>query len=162
MTTIAIDKFGTIAADGQRCLGDELHDLRHRKIICRPAEGSRPARVFALAGAGSLELLLIEWYEAGHDPKVLPQIPSDTGWTLVIIEPTGTYYVPSNLPFKTRVTLPYAFGSGANYALGILKDGQSAHRSVEVACEIDLYSGGEIQVVNIAEALGIPRLEAAE
>jgi hypothetical protein len=163
MTTIAIDKFGTIAADGLSCIGDIRHRTNFKKIVVREAIGDRPARIFTMAGTPAMRQALIEWYEGGADPKNVPPGGEQPSWTLIVIEAHRQVYIASQLPYPTEFLLPQAFGTGGQHIYGLLVADATARHAVEIACKIDIYSGGEIQVVNISEALGIQAVrEAAE
>jgi 20S proteasome alpha/beta subunit len=41
---------------------------------------------------------------------------------------------------------PVAIGSGSRYALTALRMGKSAKKAIEIACQMDCYSGGQITV----------------
>jgi ATP-dependent protease HslVU (ClpYQ) peptidase subunit len=155
MTTIAIDKFGTIAADGQACIGDARHETGVRKIVVRPALGDRPARIFTMTGMVAMQDALIDWYERGHNPMEVPPVGKDPDWTLVVIEARRQVFLTSELQYPNEFQAPFAFGSGGRHIMGLLVADATARFALEIACKIDVFSGGEIQVVNIAEALGL-------
>jgi hypothetical protein len=166
VTTIAIDRFGTIAADGLTLCGDERIATDSKKITVREAvaptpDGSpgRPARLYALSGERAMTPYLIEWYEAGHDPRNAPPLGKDSGYTFVVVEPAGdgwaVCFMSSDSPYPMRVEPPFACGAGDQYAIGLLTAGHTAREAVEVACKLSIKSGGEIQVVDIAEAFGL-------
>jgi len=43
-----------------------------------------------------------------------------------------------------EIEQPYAIGSGMPYALAAMKAGVSAEKSLQVAMEMDVYSGGDV------------------
>lgn len=50
----------------------------------------------------------------------------------------------------TKITRPYhAIGSGRDFALAAMRLGKSAREAVEIAAEFDIYTGGNIDVVDI-------------
>jgi ATP-dependent protease HslVU (ClpYQ) peptidase subunit len=160
MTTIAIDKHGTIAADGLSVIGNMRHRTDVKKIVVReaaaatPTASGRPARIFATTGPFAMQRALIDWFEAGHEPKHVPPGATEvSGWTLVVIDEKQAVYITSDLPYPTPFLIPHAFGSGSDYAYSLLKDGASAEHAVKVVSGFEIYTGGEIQVVNIAEVL---------
>ena len=156
MTTIAVDTKGTIAADGLGCNDNIRATHSARKIIVE--DGA----IYALAGTECLMRPLINWVKEGADPDKLPKV-GDNAWGLLVITRTGAAHYHCKCPFPETVDLPWATGSGREIAIGLLRDGKTARRAVEIACELDVYSGGDIQVIDIAEALGLKEpLIAAE
>ena len=160
MTTIAIDRYGTIAADGQRTWGGDIVSRTERKIRIRHG------RIYALAGTAGVFEPLIAWHgEHNADPEKTPKIGGDNDWQLIVIDRFW-------LIAKYTNTCPYAdiferpplgFGAGVDLAKGAMLFGATAEQAVRLAIETTNHSGGEIQVVNIAEALGLDVVkEAAE
>lgn len=64
-----------------------------------------------------------------HAPQV--------GWYL-----TGSIWSPIHRDF-------HAIGSGRDFAMAAMAMGRSAHDAVELACKFDVYSGGDIELVEI-------------
>lgn len=159
MTTIAITET-EIAADGLRTVGSEVRGLNHRKIIVRNGT------IYAFTGVAPIFDVMVEWHQKGAKVEELPKGAEKdddrNGWTLIAIDHTGIGKYSSGCPYIERFDPPVAFGAGQDYALGAMVAGASASQAVEIACKVDVWSGGTIQVVNIAEALGVQRLEAAE
>ena len=154
-TTIATDGV-TIAADGQRTAGSERIGLNAKKIIVRDG------RIFALTGTVGLFEAAIRWYLAGAVGDKAPKVAGEDSWRLIVIDKTGALAsFGVTAPFGEPFPYPQAFGSGATYAMGALLAGKSPEQAVEIAKQLDVFSGGEVQVVNIAEAIGLPRLRAA-
>ena len=160
MTTIAIDSRGEfIAADGQVTCSGAVVTTTLRKILVETENGN--PRIYAMAGTTCMFEALVKWHKDGHKPSELPPA-SDGKWTLLVIDRKGARSYGHEAPYAELVPYPYALGTGNEYALGALKAGASAEEAVRIACEIDIHSGGEIQVVNIKEALGMaPRLVAS-
>ena len=150
MTVIASDGIH-IVADGMKILGQsEIAELNVRKIKVRENT------IFAVTGAAALLDVLAEWYLAGCNPKATPVIGGDVTWTLIVIATSGGPLKFSHtLPYPERWSYPMSAGIGADYAMAAMLAGASARRAVEIACAKDAFCGGEIQVVNIAEVLGL-------
>lgn len=150
MTTIALSLAGDIAADGLRCFGSERSrtDVQKITIVGRNV-------IYAYAGISALHAPIIAWFEAGHDPKNVPQFNSSDathGWALLVIKKDGSMWsVGDEAPYPLEARAPFTLGSGADYAMGALHAGVSAKRAVEIAAKLDLHTGGDIQVVSIAE-----------
>ena len=158
MTTIAVDG-KSIAADGRaRNSWGGIVSESVQKIIVKGRT------IYAVAGSKALVEPLIKWYESGHDPGNLPVCTDDRGWSLLVIYKAGCALFTRIAPYPELVEMPFALGTGTDYALGAMRAGASAAEAVRIACELDSGSGGEIQVIDIADALGLdkPLLEAAE
>lgn len=150
MTTIATDGV-TIAADGRSTRGWEIVGRRERKIIVRGG------LVFALGGCrGMMEPLISWWIDENSDPKKVPPCgDGEEGWCLLVMSKDGASFMTNKVPYPDAIDVPFATGNGREYARGAMMAGADPRRAVEIACECDAASGGEIQVVNIAEALGL-------
>jgi hypothetical protein len=158
MTTIAVDSKGFVAADGLITWGDD--------IVCRTADKLRVrhGRIYGLTGTGPLFEPLIKWHaEQEADPDKLPKVSGDNGWMLIIIERPGLVSKYSHTcPYVEAFEPPIAFGAGLDLAKGAMLFGASAEEAVELVAANTGHTGGRITVLNIAEALGLQRLEAAE
>ena len=156
MTVIASDGI-TIAADGLSIYGhSEIGAGNIRKIVVEDKT------VYAFSGAFAMMRPMINWYKAGYNPREVPPASGDVQWNMLVIDRDGPTLFGNHVPYSDRQVYPVTLGTGGDYAMAILLDGGTSRRAVEIACMKDAFCGGEIQVVNIAEALGIPRLEAAE
>jgi hypothetical protein len=151
-TTIATDGF-TIAGDGLRrtswgCKTD--HDIQKIRV--------RHGRVYALSGSYALFEPAIEWHHNGADPHKLPIDTSEGGWALLVLTHDGvtariaTY--SNKKPYPEEHGLPFTMGSGCDYALGAMDHGAKPLEAVAIACKRDESTGGDIQVIDIKEAIG--------
>lgn len=155
MTTIATDG-KTIAADGRSFLGDVWHRDDKEKIFVE--DGS----IFAFAGDRPIRDAVVKWYKSGADASQIPPAKNPT-WTLMVVDRRGITIIDSECPYPTEIVPPFAMGSGSIYAFGAMDAGCSPEEAVKAASRRDPYTGGEIQVINIAEALSAcPIQEAAE
>lgn len=147
MTTIATDG-KTIAADGLACMGDEPIQRDAVKIVVNGG------RLYALAGTQALFPALIEWHHAGAKPADAPAKTDGLRWSLLVADgPQSVVGYADHCPYADRVTFPFAFGSGQDFATGAMEAGATPAEAVAIACRRDIRSGGEIMVVDIAEAL---------
>lgn len=155
MTTIATDG-QEIAADGLACFGDEVTFRDRRKLVVQGGY------IFAICGVSAMQQPLIDWHLSGAKPDDVPKCTDDTGWSLLVWGPglDDRVYYASACVYPSRFPKVWAYGSGGDFAMGALKAGVSAQRAIEIACEMNIHTGGEIQVVNIAAALA-PKLEVA-
>lgn len=156
MTTVAVDASGHwIAADGLVCAGSCVSVRDEQKIR------TRGNAIYAMSGTTCMFEPLIQWHQDGAHASKVPPAP-DAQWSLLVITRDSAQHYGHLAPYAENIKFPWTTGSGHEYALGALKAGASAEEAVRIACEIDIHSGGEIQVVNIREALGMaPRLVEA-
>jgi hypothetical protein len=153
MTVVATDG-KTIAADSLTTFGYERSGQPAQKIVCKGG------KIYAYAGVTCLFPVLIDWHLKGADPGSMPKM-GDEEWSMLVIDRDGMNLY-SSAPYPLKVAAPFAIGNAANFALGALALGVSSKAAVEVAIKLSTVCGGEIQVIDISEALGLKTLEAAE
>lgn len=96
-----------------------------------------------IGGAGEAAAVrqFVTWYADGQrSPK--PKI-ADTFCALVL-DKDGLFYWASNLVPEPIERGFHAIGTGGNAALGAMLAGANCKRAVEIACEVDTSSGGEV------------------
>lgn len=160
MTTIVTDG-RIIAADSLATAGNTKVMYAKDKIMVGGSDRGGPA-VFAVSGHAAMLPPLARWVERG----MLDEPPKATGenseWNLLIIDRGGARRIESGVPHPFEVSFPHAMGSGRDFALAAMDAGASPERAVEIAISRDVWSGGEIQVVDICRELGIEKKTAAE
>lgn len=149
MTTIAIDKHGTIAADGMRVWAGEIVGLEFQKVRVRHG------RIYALTGTAPLFEPLIRWHHNDKaDPSKLPKGFDDDA--LIVIERPGAIIkYGAACPYPEEFIPPIAFGAGGEMATGAMLAGATAPEAVRLVAERCNHTGGNIQIVDIAQALGL-------
>lgn len=145
MTTIATDG-RTIAADGQASANGVRMSRTVKKIVVE--EGA----VYALCGASAMTRPAIEWIKSGAVPDKQPK-GDEMGWSMLVIKRDSALVYTSRSAYPDDVEYPLTMGSGGEIAKGAMVAGKSPESAVVIACDLDINSGGEIQVVNISEAL---------
>jgi ATP-dependent protease HslVU (ClpYQ) peptidase subunit len=157
----------TIAYDGRYVAGDgrsELYDI----IVSDTSEKIRVhnGRVYAFAGTPQMYSLVAAWLGERDWSVPAPTAPEGKWQALIFSAREGKIiaeYAGQEVPYPIEMQEPLALGSGCQFAMAIMTAGGTARRAVEIACRLDPWSGGSIQVVNIAEALGLQSVrEAAE
>lgn len=84
----------------------------------------------------------LEWWISGQKgPK--PKIPNSNG---LLLGPEGVLQLTGDGEFVPIERGFHGIGSGGDYAVAAFMAGADPKKSVEIACQIDLYSGGAIQV----------------
>lgn len=156
MTAIATDG-KTIAADSMMTFGRERCINPIEKIA---VEGQM---IFATAGV-PIKDALIDWFTSGSRPHCAPRSTEEL-WYMLVIDPKQMLFLSSQVPYPVPVEAPFAFGAGGEYAMGAMLNGASPKEAVEIAIKASTACGGPVQVIDIAEALGLKGegvLEAAE
>lgn len=120
---------------------------------------------FGYAFAGSLKehLLFLEFINIGNRPNdsntisILDYLYNFIEWkniySEVELENNYLIYFKGKIFFYSdgdgcfEIDNYYATGSGEKYAMSALYLGQEVKTAVEVACTFDLFSGGEIQII---------------
>jgi len=157
MTTIATDGL-TIAADGKASAGTMVTSSKVNKV--RVLNGV----IYAVSGLEAYVQPLIDWHNAGADPAKYPLAKGDGNESclLVIVEPGRGQYYTYGIPYRVDVEFPFALGSGRDFAIGAMEAGASPLEAVDIAVRRDVYSGGSIQVLDIAEATRQPATVCAD
>lgn len=154
MTTIATDGL-VVASDSVVSVGSSfLEPFSVNKII------TRNDRIFAFSGVMCLFEAMIQWYLDGHKSKDIPVFrsdkPDDCSWFWVfdngkLIEFSNQY------PYPMELKAPVAMGSGSYYASTAFVLGAGAELAVKAAIRCDPFSRGPVSIVELPEALRIPR-----
>lgn len=139
MTTVAWDG-KSLAADSQATAG--VLRCRARKIV-------KSASGFVAAGAGDLNGILpwLRWVQQGLKPEQQPETLHGKS-TIIIVDPRGRAHTfegsAVRVPLRNKF---WAFGSGAELALGAMAMGADARTAVKIASQFDVYTGGRVIVL---------------
>jgi hypothetical protein len=144
MTTIATDGV-TVASDSMRACGQEIVDLSTQKIKVRDGH------LFAFTGDFAFFDPAIEWFLGGRDIEKAPKVHKDGNWRLLVLYHDRIESYTDTQPYGDPFPYPQAFGSGADYAFTALHLGKSPEEAVALSSRFNVYTGGPIQVVNIAD-----------
>lgn len=146
----------TVVWDGRSMAGERMYCIGGT-----PVKGPAPKirrltwkGVPAVMGAsGVLEYgnALMDWLESGTPAGREPMLPSDDddGANVLLATADMTYLFHNSLTPVAIGKIPWAAGSGANYALGAMAMGASARKAVEIACGLDVNSGMGIDVLRL-------------
>lgn len=152
MTTIAWDG-KTLAADSQATLSDLVCSLHEQKIYT-PGDGvtwtvaDTPVVAIGCAGDCGAEFELQDKLAEGL--AYATEFPPASNFCVIAVIGRGRVYVIGKNKEDARASIslqcePYAIGSGGVVALTAMKCGKSAVEAVDVAIDLDIYSGGGVQ-----------------
>jgi len=141
-----------MATTGWGLYGNILDDYLAKKKTVR-VNDSRQIFTFFRGLWGQLRehYSLVNEQSGGEDSPF-----GDLDASFLLITPNGIFYVACDMSV-TRFDQYYAIGSGGPYGLGALhamydprgSGERIAARAVEAACDLDVYCGGEIDVVKV-------------
>lgn len=89
---------------------------------------------------------LIDWYVSGAIKEKYPAFQSTNDWTRLIVikndfEKLLTVMSYEQTPYPIYYSIPVAWGSGRDYALGAMAMGADARKAVEIACTFSASCG---------------------
>jgi hypothetical protein len=134
MTTIAADaRRGLMACDSMTSTADSWW----------PSTKVHRAAGALIGGAGEAASIrqFVAWYADGQR---MPKPKISDNFCALVMSAEGLFYWASNLVPEPIERGFHAIGSGGNAALGALLAGASVQKAVQIACEIDTSSGGEV------------------
>jgi ATP-dependent protease HslVU (ClpYQ) peptidase subunit len=147
MTTIAVNA-DEIAWDSQVTYGNVRAVMPNDKVsFCFGA-------IYGCAGDAAACEKLPEWHNRGAKPRSKPDGP----WQMIVVNAKGCFYYTDDQPTGHAVTVPFAIGSGQDFALSAMRSGKTPGEAVAIAADFDIYTGHPVKAVKImAEMLKKPR-----
>lgn len=151
MTTIAYDG-KTLATDSVSFLGDSLRiGCNANKLVVERG------CAFAFAGNRVLGEPWMDWFFRGADPEKRPSgvRESDDDLDMWVWSDGQLFQYTSTMPYPWVVPIPFAMGSGGDFAMGAFRFGEvsgtpvSAEQAVLTAIACDPFSGGPVQVIDL-------------
>lgn len=157
MTTIAY-RDGIMAAEGKMTLGDMVIKLDTEKVFWVNNH------LVGVCGRARAINTFVTWLQKMTDYHIVnqevgelvdlvpPALEDDEGYSALVVTPSRQVLMyEGNTPIDMGSDVPMSVGSGSCFALAAMKAGATAEEAVKVACELDVYSGGEITVVQLEE-----------
>jgi hypothetical protein len=151
----------TIAWDGRAVAADTLAVNGHitQAPVSKLRESACGRFVYGITGFSAWFDAWIRWYETfardGNPaaPECAPKftgVDQDQGNFLVFDrEFNRAWQFGCDLPYPQECFAPAAWGSGESYAMGAMKVGADAMRAVSVAIACDVWSGGDVVVIEL-------------
>ena len=142
MTTIAYDG-KSLCVDSQVTSGNFVFGSTQK--IFRLKDN----RILAAAGTTGLIHSVVAWLNEEGDE---PEIEDNEGFSGILLHPDGTVEEITNELRIWPACIPWSGGTGELIAMTAMKCGKTAREAVEIACELDLMTGGKIQEAVIIQA----------
>jgi len=157
MTSIAV-KDGIMVSDGRVTLGDTVIKDDMVKVFW--------VNNHLVGGAGRARSIstFVHWLQKQTDYTIVsnevgdlvdlvpPVLEDDEGFSALVLTPTKQVLLyDGNIPIDLGNDVYTSIGSGSVYCLAAMDAGASAEDAVKIAMKRDVYSGGEITVVQLEE-----------
>lgn len=157
MTSIAV-KDGIMVSDGRVTLGDTVIKDNMVKVFW--------VNNHLVGGAGRARSIstFVHWLQKQTDYTIVsnevgdlvdlvpPVLDDDEGFSALVLTPTKQVLLyDGNIPIDLGNDVYTSIGSGSVYCLAAMDAGASAEDAVRIAMKRDVYSGGEITVVQLEE-----------
>lgn len=149
MTTIAFDG-RTVAADRQMTIGGTAVKSPFAKISRVKYEGAKSVVGFS-SGNVCHVAPVIDWMHRGcPNDDTKPDIHTEgKDFSLMLVNAAGVFYATESLNLIPIGNIPWAIGSGADFALGAMAAGASAKRAILLTMDLDTSTGMGIDVLRL-------------
>jgi ATP-dependent protease HslVU (ClpYQ) peptidase subunit len=154
----------TVAWDGTTLASDSQMTAGHRKLMggAKFIRSDKRHATIALAGDVDMIKKLKDYFMSNEKPLAEMKIPAnstpDPRFQMLFIPDQGeVLFYDDDLDNPVPMPAPFAFGSGGDFALAAMIMGSSAPDAIEVAKELDVYTGGRTHSITAPQA---PKLEA--
>lgn len=157
MTTICY-RDGIMVSEGKMTLGDMVVKLDTEKVFWVNNH------LVGVCGRARAINTFVSWLQKQTDYHIVnqevgelvdlvpPVLEDDEGYTALVVTPSRQVLMyEGNTPIDMGNDVPMSVGSGACFALAAMKAGASAEEAVKVSCELDVYSGGKITIVQLEQ-----------
>lgn len=136
----------TIAWDGQKLAGDkQINDggrpIQGQKVYKVEVKGKK--YLLGFCGGQGAALKFLEHFKK----KGFSKYPEVKEATIIIISEDEGCTLEEDGTITPMNEVPWAIGSGGDYALGAMKAGVDAQEAVEIAMDLDIHTGIGIDVV---------------
>lgn len=151
MTTIAY-KQGIMACDSQATAGDTIVSYKQKKIYKVNGHligcAGRLSECIAFVDYFRKLMVVQEARQNGVPMDSLPPFEAEN-FMAIVVDPEREVSIFEGGNDIIPAEDPVAIGSGGVYATAAMKAGADAKRAVEIAIEMDVFSGGDVQVVEV-------------
>ncbi len=142
MSTIAANR-SEMAADSQSTAGATKSYTPRSKV--------QRLNGHLVAAVGKTDAIpaFLEWYEKGRPEDSKPELGES--FEALALTPEGLFQYYERLEPVEVVEDFWAIGRGSDIALGAMAAGASPERAVEIACELNIYTGPPVVVERLQE-----------
>jgi len=132
----------TIATDGKSMAGDGLLNSNAEWVVAMDFKKVRliGKDVVGVAGDARTCEKFFSAYEAGETTSFY----SGAEYAAVALTKNGAFAYDGSYPVPVAVSLPFAIGNGAKFAMGAMDAGASPIEAVRIASTRCLLTGGDI------------------
>ena len=142
-----------IAWDGRYVAADGLA-TSHSTRCLHPAKKLivEDGLVFGFCGSLALHAEMLSWFRAGKKADDMPKCSESNNSVLFVFDggPAARFY-KTELPYVEEQEPPFAWGYGAEFAIGAMDAGKGAAEAVEIAIKRNVWLGGPVQVIDLHE-----------
>lgn len=141
MTTVAFsNKHGLMAGDRMSCESNTKYGRMTKIFRARD-------HLVGFSGASDVAMVLLRWFERGAAEAEWPEPHGEDGLdaNMLVITPGGQIMTYERFPIPLLLESDFAaIGSGRDFALAVMQLGHDPVKAIEVASELDAYTGGGI------------------
>lgn len=140
-----------IVWDGKLLAADRQATAGEMPVASRKIHRLLDGRLAGHTAASEYGLGLVQWLIDGADPAKWPAYQRTDNWArLIVIETDGRAFEYEKEPYPQPVlTVPMAWGSGRDVAMGALEMGATAEQAVAAACKWNVFCGMGIDVLSV-------------
>jgi ATP-dependent protease HslVU (ClpYQ) peptidase subunit len=133
----------TIAYDGKSVCTDSQITSRNSVFgFSRKVFRLESGAIVAFCGKMVLAYAVMLWLDGKAER---PAVVDAEGFTALLVEPDGSAWEYDESLSRCPACVPWAGGSGELIVATAMRCGKTAREAVAIACELDVYTGGEIQ-----------------
>ena len=149
-TGIQLPRVSTIAANRSEMAADSQSTAGATKSHTpRPKVQRINGHLVAAVGKTDAIPAFFEWYEKGRSEDDRPELGES--FEALTLTPEGLFQYYERLEPIGIVEDFWAIGQGSDIALGAMAAGASPKRAVEIACELNIYTGPPVVVERLQE-----------
>lgn len=143
-----------MVSDGLATAGDTIISRNTKKVF--------NINGYLVGGAGSLTEInnFVSWFTEYTNAEVAndkdhtlsinyPEPYDNSNFLALVLTPEGSLHYYEGGINNFEIANPFAIGSGANYAIAAMKAGADITTAMEVAIDMDCFTGGEVYLVEL-------------
>jgi ATP-dependent protease HslVU (ClpYQ) peptidase subunit len=152
MTTIAFD--GRVLASDSAVTAGGYRLGFIEKIFRIETDDGKVSSVIGCAGSSFAVSTMVEWIKAGCVRADMPILNDGNDFCAIEVHCDGAAFELNHKFEQLPIKGPWAIGSGEVVALTAMRCGLDAVGAVNMACEIDVLSGGPVIAHDLKQVFG--------